>query len=118
MLREAGFTPANADPSLFVQRSVGEDPVYILLYVDYILILSSNMERVRFAKSLLQSKFDVKDLGEAKSFLGMQILQSSDVYEKLVSNNLLNERSMTELLKPFTWVSTFPGIYLCLCLGS
>jgi hypothetical protein len=66
VLKEAGFVPANADPSLFIHKKEGEDPVYLLLYVDDILIVSSTMVRVEFAKSLLQPCFEVKDLGEAK----------------------------------------------------
>jgi hypothetical protein len=47
--------------------------VHLLLYVDDILISSQELTRVEEVKSLLASKFDVKDLGEARHFLGMQI---------------------------------------------
>lgn len=47
--------------------------VYLLLYVDDILIASKNKRYVDELKSLLSSEFEMKDLGQAKKILGMEI---------------------------------------------
>lgn len=47
--------------------------VYFLLYVDDILIASKNKSEVQKLKVLLNSEFEMKDLGEAKKILGMEI---------------------------------------------
>jgi hypothetical protein len=72
-LKAAGFTISDADPSLFIQSKEGGEAVYLLLYVDDILITSQDLTRVEEVKSLLASKFAVKDQGEARHFSGMQI---------------------------------------------
>lgn len=47
--------------------------IYLLLYVDDILIASKNKEEVKALKILLNSEFEMKDLGDAKKILGMEI---------------------------------------------
>jgi len=45
----------------------------LLLYVDDMLIAARNKTRVQKLKTQLKKKFDMKDLGEAKKILGMEI---------------------------------------------
>ena len=59
----------------FVVRAVKD------IDVDDILIFSQDMNVVKDIKSLLSSNFNVKDLGEARHFLGMQIKQERDLCE-------------------------------------
>lgn len=47
--------------------------IFLMLYVDDMLIAAKNMNEVDKLKSLLSSKFDMKDLGPAKKILGMEI---------------------------------------------
>lgn len=47
--------------------------VYLLLYVDDILIASKDKRHVDELKALLSSEFEMKDLGDAKKILGMEI---------------------------------------------
>jgi hypothetical protein len=66
VLNPADFVVSDADPSIFILNSSGEESVYLLLYVDDILILSTSQQKVDFVKELLSSNFTVKDLGEAR----------------------------------------------------
>ena len=50
-----------------------DDPTYLLLYVDDMLIAVKNKTHVQKLKTQLKKKFDMKDLGEAKKILGMEI---------------------------------------------
>jgi len=58
---------------VYFKKSVGGDYVFLLLYVDDILIASKNMKQVSDLKELLGSEFEMKDLGEEKKILGMEI---------------------------------------------
>lgn len=49
----------------------------MLLYVDDILIPAKNIEDILSVKKMLGREFDMKDLGEAKKLLGMEITQDS-----------------------------------------
>ena len=46
-----------------------------MLYVDDILITVRNITYVQKLKSQLKKKFDMKDLGEIKKILGMEIVR-------------------------------------------
>ena len=44
--------------------------------MDYILIAAKNKTHVQKLKAQLKKEFDMKDLGEAKMILGMEILET------------------------------------------
>ncbi|XP_031285901.1 secreted RxLR effector protein 161-like [Pistacia vera] len=48
-------------------------PIYLLLYVDDMLLISRSKSRIQDLKKKLSSEFDMKDLGNAKKILGMVI---------------------------------------------
>jgi len=43
-----------------------DDPTYLLLYVDDILIVTRNKTHVQKLKTQLKKEFDMKDLGEPR----------------------------------------------------
>ncbi|KAH9657534.1 hypothetical protein KPL70_023118 [Citrus sinensis] len=47
--------------------------IYLLLYVDDMLVAYKSREEIAVLKSLLSSEFEMKDLGSAKKILGMEI---------------------------------------------
>nr|GEV02215.1 retrovirus-related Pol polyprotein from transposon TNT 1-94 [Tanacetum cinerariifolium] len=49
--------------------------IYLLLYVDDMLIACKSKAEIGSTKSLLKRKFEMKDLGEAKKILGMDIVR-------------------------------------------
>jgi hypothetical protein len=101
VLKFSEFSISDADPSLFVQQLEGNESVFLLLYVDDILIVSKDMSCIDKVKSLLSSKFAVKDLGEARHFLGMQITMKRDASGILESIKLSNEKLITDILDSF-----------------
>ncbi|KAE8655753.1 Retrovirus-related Pol polyprotein from transposon TNT 1-94 [Hibiscus syriacus] len=52
--------------------------IFLLLYVDDMLIAAKNMDDVIGLKTLLSQEFDMKDLGAAKKILGMKIYRERD----------------------------------------
>ena len=52
---------------------MSDDPTYLLLYMNGMLIATRNKTHVLKHKAQLMKKFDIKDLKEAKKMLGMEI---------------------------------------------
>ena len=52
---------------------VDGSPIYLLLYVDDLVIASKSRDEITTLKKLLSSEFDMKDLGAAKKIPGIQI---------------------------------------------
>ena len=50
-----------------------DDPTYLLLYVDDMLIAAKNKTHVQKLKAQLKKEFDMNDLGEAEKILDMEI---------------------------------------------
>ena len=70
-----GFCKSNYDSCFYFNNNIVEKSVYLLLYVDDMLIASKDMSRVRDLKQKLKSEFEMKDLGNAKKILGIEILR-------------------------------------------
>ncbi|KAJ9520180.1 hypothetical protein QJQ45_030103 [Haematococcus lacustris] len=73
-LLSMGFKASEADPALFtLQLSTGM--VYLLVYVDDCLLCTQQGDTagLAYVKKQLSSAFRLKDLGEARWFLGMQL---------------------------------------------
>ncbi|CAI7787029.1 unnamed protein product, partial [Closterium sp. NIES-53] len=68
-----GFAPASADPSLFLGSDTSLPPFYVLVYVDDLVFATADTEALTHVKSKLQKRHTCTDLGELRSYLGMQI---------------------------------------------
>ncbi|KAF5474565.1 hypothetical protein F2P56_006454 [Juglans regia] len=75
VLFNMGFSQSKADYSLFTKKE-GNSFVALLLYVDDILLASSDIAAIESVKRSLNAEFKLKDLGPAKFFLGMEISRS------------------------------------------
>nr|GEW55463.1 retrotransposon protein, putative, Ty1-copia subclass [Tanacetum cinerariifolium] len=49
--------------------------IYLLLYVDDMLIACKSMSEIEYTKGLLRKEFDMKELGPARKILGMEIFR-------------------------------------------
>ncbi|CAI7895016.1 unnamed protein product, partial [Closterium sp. NIES-53] len=72
-LAALGFAPSTADPSLFLRTDTSLPPFYILVYVDDLVFATADTEALTLVKSLLQKRHTCTDLGELRSYLGLQI---------------------------------------------
>ena len=59
------------DSCVYFKQS--DDLTYLLLYVDNMLNAAKNKTHVQKLKAQLKKEFDMKDLGEVKKILGMEI---------------------------------------------
>ncbi|CAI5459368.1 unnamed protein product [Closterium sp. Yama58-4] len=72
-LAALGFAPSTADPSLFLRTDTSLPPFYILVYVDDLVFATADTEALARVKSELQKRHTCTDLGELRSYLGLQI---------------------------------------------
>jgi len=70
-----GFQRSNYDVCLYYKGDGGKNSLYLVLYVDDMLLASCNKTEIDDIKCMLKSEFDMKDLGQAKKILDMQILR-------------------------------------------
>lgn len=61
------------DCYVYVQSLNNGSYIFLLLYIDGVLIAAKCMIEVNKLKALLTKEFDMKDLGAAKNILGMEI---------------------------------------------
>ncbi|XP_075640469.1 uncharacterized protein LOC142612235 [Castanea sativa] len=75
LIQELGFTQSKADYSLFT-RQTDQAFLILLVYVDDVLVASDNKDEIARFKLLLDHKFKLKDLGDLKYFLGLEVAKS------------------------------------------
>ncbi|CAI7759625.1 unnamed protein product, partial [Closterium sp. NIES-53] len=72
-LAALGFAPSTADPSLFLRTDTSLPPFYVLVYVDDLVFATADTKALTLVKSELQKRHTCTDLGELRSYLGLQI---------------------------------------------
>ena len=72
-IRRKRYTHSHYDPCVYYNKLPGGEYIYLLLYVDDILIASKSRFVIDKLKKDLSSEFEMKDLGETKKVLGMKI---------------------------------------------
>jgi len=123
-LRANGFRQSGNEPTLYIlwESHTKESPIlksssgslFLLLYVDDLLIASLNSGLIKQVKELLSTAYRMTDLGLARQFLNIKIERystmnkedsSSHTHAKLVYHvRLSQERFIDELLKRFHMV--------------
>ncbi|VVA27052.1 PREDICTED: Retrovirus-related Pol poly from transposon [Prunus dulcis] len=71
----AGFIQSKADYSLFTRKD-GKSFIALLIYVDDILITGNDIDAINILKSFLHTCFHIKNLGDLKYFLGIEVSRS------------------------------------------
>ena len=67
-MTEIGYRKSDFDPCVYINNGI-----YLLLYVDDILIFGSDRLKIDELKEQLKQEFEMKDLGKAKKILGIDI---------------------------------------------
>jgi hypothetical protein len=67
-----------ADHSVFFRRSSLNKVIYLVVYVDDIVITGDDQEGIKDLKKHLFNNFHTKDLGRLRYFLGIEVAQSKD----------------------------------------
>ena len=111
-IRGLGFTRSKEDHCVYF-KLIGDRVIYLVLYVDDMLLIGNDKEIIQDLKTQLFSKFDMKDLGAANYILGMEIKR-----DRANRKLWLNQRKYVEtILQRFNMQDCKPvnHSYSCRC---
>ncbi|CAI5962099.1 unnamed protein product [Closterium sp. NIES-64] len=103
-LAALGFAPSTADPSLFLRTDTSLPPFYILVYVDDLVFATADTAGLAYVKSELQKRHTCTDLGELRSYLGLQITR--DRARRTIT--LTQSHMVQQVLKRFGFTYSSP----------
>jgi hypothetical protein len=86
VIRDVGFSPSDHDPALFIHSS-SRGCTLLFLYVDDVLITGDDLEHISQVKQHLSEHFKMSDLGPLGYFLGIEILQSTNLQRDIISHS-------------------------------
>ena len=92
-----GFTRCSKDPCVYTKGTTVEDMIYLLLYVDDMLVAARDIGKINCLKKNLDKMFEMKDLGPASRILGMDIKRN----RKNGVLKLSQERYIKQVLRTF-----------------
>lgn len=93
-----GYIQSSSDHSLFIKADTSSF-IAILIYVDDILIAGNNLTESTTIKAFLNTTFKIKDLGNLKYFLGLEVARSSQgihVCQRKYTLDLLSETGLLD----------------------
>ena len=99
VVHEFGVTQSTLDHSVFYHHTSSGQCIYLIAYVDNIVITDSDHDGIRKLKQHLFSHFQTKDLGKLKYFLGIEIAQSNSgvvMSQKKYVLDILEETGMLD----------------------
>ncbi|XP_073360660.1 uncharacterized protein [Aegilops tauschii subsp. strangulata] len=76
-MQTLGFVPSKSDTSLFIYNKFNTC-IFVLIYVDYIIVTSSFDEVITGLLKDLSADFALKDLGDLHYFLGIEVKRHKD----------------------------------------
>ncbi|KAM2863705.1 hypothetical protein FF1_022443 [Malus domestica] len=84
VMRRFGYYQSHSDHTLFVKRRSGKVTA-LIIYVDDMIITGDDSEEMMKLEQNLAAKFKMKNLGDLKYFLGVEVARSSrGRYQRLV----------------------------------
>jgi hypothetical protein len=96
ILRKLGFTAFNADLCMFRNEKTG---ALVILYVDDMLVAAPTMAEIHNIRDQIRVHFELKDLGEARKFLGFTIYRDRENHRIYLSQ----EDYARAMIKRFDW---------------
>lgn len=102
-LIENGFVQNTADYCVYC-KTVGNERIILIIWVDDLLLATSDVEMLSEVKEMLGTKFKIKDLGRLKHFLGIDFAQTKGevkMNQKKYITKILDRFDMTHC-KPRT----------------
>lgn len=97
VVKKDGFNQCQSDHTMFVKHSMEGKVALFIVYVDDIVITGNDYDQIDHLKGLLAKEFEVKDLGQLKYFLGMEVARTKDgiyVSQRKYTLDLLQETGM------------------------
>ena len=99
VVKKQGYIQAQADHTLFTRHSTNGKIATLIVYVDDILLTGDDLEELEAMKNKLSKEFEIKDLGEMKYFLAMEVARSKKgifISQRKYILDLLKDTGMSE----------------------
>ena len=96
-VKKHNYGQCQIDHTLFVKHSSWGKISILIVYVDDITIAKNDFFEMRCLKEVLAKEFEIKDLGNLRYFLGMEVARSKDgisISQRKYILDLLNETNM------------------------
>ncbi|KAK4271170.1 hypothetical protein QN277_019902 [Acacia crassicarpa] len=71
------YKQSNADHTLFIKQNNGKVAI-LIVYVDDMVLTGDDLEEMKSLEKKLAAKFDMKDLGQLRYFLGIEVARSKE----------------------------------------
>ncbi|KAI0493312.1 hypothetical protein KFK09_027589 [Dendrobium nobile] len=97
-LIKLGFKISNSDPSLLTYKS-GNTRLYILIYVDDILLTGNSQSEINNLLSNLHSAFQMRNLGSLNQFLGIHAVKTNSgilLHQQHYAKAIVERAGMTQ----------------------
>ena len=109
ILRRMGFHRLSADHGVYVKWD-GVNRVWLALYVDDIFLTGKNLARIQETKQVLGTDMKVKDLGEARYLLGIELRRRHQFGDMKEGDILLvQEKYVKDMLVRYQMVDCKPA---------
>ncbi|WCJ22400.1 Retrovirus-related Pol polyprotein from transposon RE1 [Euphorbia peplus] len=99
-LLEIGFIKSIHDYCLFTRQKEGQF-IVLIVYVDDVLISGTSNQQIKEVKQVFHKAFTIKDLGEAKFFLGIELARSSRgmlISQQKYIRDLITDMKLTDAI--------------------
>jgi hypothetical protein len=96
-MKSIGYKQSNSDHTLFLKHNE-EQITALIVYVDDMIVIGNDPEERKTLQEHLAREFEMKDLGELKYFLGIEVSRSNKgifLSQRKYALDLLNETGMT-----------------------
>lgn len=97
-VKSQGYSQGQADHTLFTKVSTKDKLSVLIVYVDDIILTGDDTDEMNRLKQCLAKEFEIKDLGQLRYFLGMEIARSKEgivVSQRKYTLDLLKETGMS-----------------------
>lgn len=71
-MQKKSYLRCNVDHRCYFKK-VSTSYIILLLYIDDVLVVGADLEKIKKLKKQLSSEFEIKDLGATKHILGIRI---------------------------------------------
>jgi len=104
-LKEMDASRSFVDPCVYEWNHSVHGRVFILVYVDDLIVAGESLAGVKAVKSAVSGKFDVRDMAEVKDFIGIKVMRD----RKASTITLSNPGHTAALLEAFVMEMATPN---------
>ena len=73
ILNRVKYKQEQADHTLFIKHITKGKKAILIIYIDNIIVTVDDLQEIDNLKKQLKAKFELKDLGTIRYFLGMEV---------------------------------------------